>query len=143
MSLGNIFYNYMKICITKTLPVSINDNNFHIISSKLSHKQYLIWLLRSSSPGVFLGKCVMKICIKFTGEDPCWSLISIKLLCNFIKIRLRHACSTVNLLHIFRTPFHKNTLEGLLTLAQVFSCEFCEISKNTFFIAHLWWMLLY
>ena len=23
------------------------------------------------------------------------------------------------------------------TLAQVFSCEFCEISKNTFFIEHL------
>ena len=26
------------------------------------------------------------------------------------------------------------------TLAQVFSCEFCE---NTFFIEHLWWLLLY
>ena len=24
------------------------------------------------------------------------------------------------------------------TLAQVFSCEFCEISMNTFFIEHLW-----
>ena len=24
------------------------------------------------------------------------------------------------------------------TLAQVFSCEFCEISKNAFFIEHLW-----
>ena len=24
------------------------------------------------------------------------------------------------------------------TLAQVFSCEFREISKNTFFIEHLW-----
>ena len=24
------------------------------------------------------------------------------------------------------------------TLAQVFFCEFCEISKNTFFIEHLW-----
>ena len=24
------------------------------------------------------------------------------------------------------------------TLAQVFSCEFCEISKNTFFAEHLW-----
>ena len=24
------------------------------------------------------------------------------------------------------------------TLAQVFSCEFCELSKNTFFIEHLW-----
>ena len=24
------------------------------------------------------------------------------------------------------------------TLAQVFSCEFCEIFKNTFFTEHLW-----
>ena len=24
------------------------------------------------------------------------------------------------------------------TLAQVFSCEFCEISKNIFFTEHLW-----
>ena len=28
------------------------------------------------------------------------------------------------------------------TLVQVFSCEFCEISKNTFFTEHLWWLLL-
>ena len=28
------------------------------------------------------------------------------------------------------------------TLAQVFSCEFCEISKDTFFTKHLWWLLL-
>ena len=27
-------------------------------------------------------------------------------------------------------------------MAQVFSCEFCEISKNTFFTEHLWWLLL-
>ena len=31
---------------------------------------------------------------------------------------------------------------GLETLAQVFSCEFCEISKNNFFIEHLWWLPL-
>ena len=24
------------------------------------------------------------------------------------------------------------------TLAQMFSCEFCEISKNTFFTEHVW-----
>ena len=32
-------------------------------------------------------------------------MISIKLLCNFIEITLRHEYSPVNLLHIFRTPF--------------------------------------
>ena len=30
-----------------------------------------------------------------------------------------------------------NKVAGL-TLAQVFSCEFCEISKSTFFTEHLW-----
>ena len=30
------------------------------------------------------------------------------------------------------------TLLKKKTLAQVFSCEFCEISKNTFFTEHLW-----
>ena len=29
------------------------------------------------------------------------------------------------------------------TLAQVFSCELCETSKNTFFIEHLRWILLF
>ena len=29
------------------------------------------------------------------------------------------------------------------TLLLVFSCEFCNISKNTFFIEHLQWLLLY
>ena len=28
------------------------------------------------------------------------------------------------------------------TIAQVFSCEFCEIFKKIFFIEHLWWLLL-
>ena len=41
----------------------------------------------SSLPKVFFGKCVQKLCMKFTGEHPCRSVISIK----------------------FRTPFNKNT----------------------------------
>ena len=34
---------------------------------------------RSNTPDVFLGKCVLKICNKYTGEHPCRSVISIKL----------------------------------------------------------------
>ena len=37
------------------------------------------WIHRSSSPEVFLGKRVLKICSKFTGEQTCRSAISIKL----------------------------------------------------------------
>ena len=36
------------------------------------------------------------------------------MLCNFIEITLRHGCSHVNLLHIFRTHSPKNTSEWLL-----------------------------
>ena len=28
-------------------------------------------------------------------------------------------------------------------MSEVFYCEFYEISKNKFFIEHLWWLLLY
>ena len=41
-------------------------------------------------------------------------MISIKLQSNFIEITLRHGCSLLNLLHIFRIPFLKNTSGWLL-----------------------------
>ena len=77
------------------------------------------WLLRisflvkfrSSHPEVFLGGA-LKICSKFAGEHSCRSAISIKLLCSFIEITLRHGCSPVNLLHIFRTLFLGTPLGG-------------------------------
>ena len=59
-----------------------------------------------------------------------------KLHSNFIEIALRHGCSPVNLLHIFRTPFPKNTSGWLLLSAS--SDYFCLLlllitSQNTFF----------
>ena len=45
--------------------------------------------------------------------------VSIKLLCNFKEIPLRHGCSPVYLLQIFRTPFPKDT-SGWLLLVDVF-----------------------
>ena len=59
-------------------------------------------------------KVFWKICSKFTGEHPCQSVISIKLQSNFIEIVLRHGCSPVFLLYVFRTPFPKNTSGWLL-----------------------------
>ena len=55
-------------------------------------------------PEVFLGKGILKICNKFTGEHPCQSVTSIKLLSNFVEI----------MLHIFRALFPRNTSGGLL-----------------------------
>ena len=73
-----------------------------------------IQLSRSSPSELFLGKGFLKICRKFTGEHPCRSAISVKLLCNFIKIALQHGCSPINLLHIFRTHSPRNTSGWLL-----------------------------
>ena len=65
----------------------------------------------SSPPDVFSGKGVLKICSKFTAEHPWQCVISTKLRSNFTEIALRHGCSPVYFLHIFRTPFPKNTFE--------------------------------
>ena len=84
--------------------------------------------IRSSHPEVLFAKVILKICSKFTGEHPCRSVISIKLLCNFIEITLRHGCSPVNLLHTFRTHFPRNTSGWLLLLI------YCNSSANIFFL---------
>ena len=76
-----------------------------------------------SHPEVFLGKGVLKICSKFKGEHPCRSVMSIKLICNFIEITLLHWFCPVNLLRIFRTPFPKNNSGGLLLKIHTLSIE--------------------
>ena len=43
-------------------------------------KKFTFHLFRSNPPEVFLGKSVLEICSKFTGEHPCRSAISTKLL---------------------------------------------------------------
>ena len=72
-------------------------------------------MLSSSSPEVLLGKGVLKTCSKFIGEHPCRNAILIKSQSNFIEVTLRHGCSPVNLLHIFRTTIYKNSYGGLLS----------------------------
>ena len=64
---------------------------------------------KSSHAEVFLGKGVLKISRKFTGEHSCRSVISMMLLCNFIEI----------------------------TSAWVFSCKSAAYFKNTFSYEHL------
>ena len=79
-------------------------------------------IFRRIPPEVFLGKGVLKICSKFTGEHPCPSAISIKSL----------GCSPVNLLHFFRTPFLKLLL--LVLVMNEFHCHkffFYLFDKNS------------
>ena len=63
-------------------------------------------------------KGILKKLAKFTGKHLCLVSILIKMqaeACNFIKKE---------------------------TLAKVFSCKFCKILKNTFFIEHLRWLYI-
>ena len=89
-----------------------DDSEIKISSSRfflpiISLLEKLIY--RSSHQEEFLEKDVPKICSKFIRERPCRSAISIKLFCKFIEITLRHGCAPLNLLHIYRTAFPKNT----------------------------------
>ena len=75
-------------------------------------------MVRSSRPEVFCKKSVLRNFTKFPGKYLCQSLI-----------------------------FNKVAGLRLEILAQVFSCEFCEISKNTFLhrtplVAASGWLLL-
>ena len=65
---------------------------------------------------MFLGKGILKICSKFTGEHQCQSVIAIKLQSNVIEIALRHGRFSANFQHIFKTPFSRNISGFLLPL---------------------------
>ena len=53
------------------------------------------WRCRSSPPEVLLKRGVPKICSKFTGEHPCRSVISIKLLCSALQLYKNHTSAWV------------------------------------------------
>ena len=83
-----------------------------MIASGCLITNYSPTLFGSSQPEVFLEKAVLKICSKFTGEHPCRSVISIKLLC--------------------RAPFIKSTSGWLLLIIPMESIEFSVHVFNTF-----------
>ena len=72
---------------------------------KITLSNQVMLRTRSSRQEVFCKKDVRRNFAKLLGNHLCQSLFFNKVACNFIKRE---------------------------TLAQVFSCEFCEISKNTY-----------
>ena len=59
-----------------------------------------------------------------------------KFFCNFIEITFRHGCSPVNLLHIFRTSFPKNTSGRLLLIiAKLSILDVCGDPGHVFTIS--------
>ena len=59
---------------------------------------------------------------------PKYDFNKVALHCNFIEIALRHGSSSVNLLHIFRTPFPRNTSGWLLLKVKVWE-DFQQLRK--------------
>ena len=85
--------------------------------------------LRSVSR-VYIGcEVLIKKCFYFTFHEV------ILTIWNFIEITLRHGCSPVNLLDIFRTPFSKTVSGGLLLL--FFPPSSGKKKKNFFCMADL------
>ena len=114
-----IIQHRVSFALNGIVPKWVIKETIYRISKSLFNKTQICKKMfypqvRSNPPDVFLGKDVLKKYSKFTGEPLCWSVILMKLLCNFFKITLRHGCSLVNLLHIFRTPFPKNTSVRLI-----------------------------
>ena len=73
---------------------------------------------------------------KRCSKKSCKSYRKTPVLCNFIEIALRHGCSPVNLLHIFRTSFLKNTSQGLFLSGTGVFLWICDFFKNIFFIEY-------
>ena len=60
-----------------------------------------------------------------------------KVFLEFSQNSQENTCARVSFLIKLQSYFKKDTL------TQVFSCEFCEISRKAFFAEHLRWLLLY
>ena len=78
-----------------------------ILSTFIKKLKQLI-VFSSNPPEVFLGKGVLKLCSKFTGDHLCWSMISIKFLGTSVWV------FPDNWQHIFRSPLYKSTYGELL-----------------------------
>ena len=93
-------------------------------------------MLRSSHQEVLLERRILKICSKFTGEHTCQSVISIKLQSIFTEITIRHGCSPVNLLHIFRAAFLKS-ISWWLLLSNITKTE-NSLQANANLLGTIW-----
>ena len=86
---------------------------------------------RGSHPEVFLGKGVLEICSKFTGEHSCRSAISIKLLSNFIISGSCFNCSGVSRYRNFKMLSNNCFLEffGITNSCSnsIFTCYQCWV----------------
>ena len=95
--------------------IKMKTTRFRTYFVKIFHKQDWLKTNIQKHPfrGVYSKRCSGNM-QQIYGRTPMPKCDFIKLLCNFIEVTLRHGCSLVNLLHIFKTPFTKNTSGWLL-----------------------------
>ena len=86
--------------------------------SLLHFRRHLPCIIQKQPPsGVPRKRCSENI-QQIYKRHPCRSAILITLQSNFIEIALRHGCSPLNLLYIFRRPFPKNSSGWLLVIIE-------------------------
>ena len=102
-------FTYFPLIVLQYIPSITAKKCPKTYRNEKSRFKFLSWQKK-----LIVGKDVLKICSKFKGEHPCQSVMSMKLLCNFIEITLRHGCSPANLLHTSITSFLENTSGELL-----------------------------
>ena len=98
--------------------ITKSTRKLEIIVGNINFTAVLIF--RSSRPEVFLGKCALKICSKFTGEHNTYAEVR-------FQISLRHGFSPVTLLHIFKITFPKSTSGRLLLSFTHFFLHFFSV----------------
>ena len=70
-------------------------------------------------------------------------VISVKLLCNFIEVSFQHRCYLVDLLHVLRMPFPKNTSRRLLLLSLMWTIAVNFVNKNSWQASEITYFLYY
>ena len=76
---------------------------------------------------MFLGKGVVKICSRFTGEHPCRSEISIKLLCSY-----NHCMKSDVIDKDTEQLTSRDILRGLILLLDKYILTACYLNKENY-----------
>ena len=110
----SLFFHTLNYCLASFYTYALINRFYPFLLNLVYESISPIFLCHVIYSEAAVQKSVLKICSNFSGEHSCRRAISTKLLCKFIEIVLRHGCSPVNLLHIFRIPFPRNTFGWLL-----------------------------
>ena len=118
LSILNIFFFFFLVLITLKSDFPLSLSWFYLLQWKPLENEkrssfHLTSSFRSEDTEAVVQRCSVRKSV----------------LRNFVKFTAKHLC---------QSPFFNKVFIKKEILAQVFSWEFCEISKNTFFAELLW-----